>query len=165
MAALDSSVTLTAYGAAAVTITDGAANSITMVGEISLSWEETGRSVTEARERDRHLATPNVIETGDNNMSISMEFWVRSYLGSSNVHEYEALTFTGNASGWTTTVNGNAKCYTMDVAMLEPGGATTQNLSFPFCHTDSANSDPRGADGKASISASITSYANRPTIT
>ncbi len=163
MAALDSSVTTTAHGAAAVTITDGAANSITMVGEISLSWEETGRSVTEARERDRHLATPNVIETGDNNMSISMEFWVRSYLGNSNVHEYEAMTFTGNASGWTTTVDGNAKCFTMAVQLIEPGAATTQTLTFPHCHLDTWSNDPRGADGKNSASVSLTSYANRPT--
>ena len=163
MAGIDSSYTTTAHGAAALTIA-GASNSITMALEISLSWEESGRTVTEARERDRHLGTPNVIETGDNNMSISIEGHVRSYLGASNVHEYEAMTKTGNAGAWTSTGAGSAYLFTLTVTIIEPDSTATQTLTFPYCHLDSWSNDPRGADGKNSFSATITSFANRPTI-
>lgn len=165
MAVLDSVLVQTPFGASAITVTDGAAASVTVIYEGAFSWEETGRTVTEALNRDRRGATPNIIETGDNTISITLDGLITSYLGDSNTHIYEALTFTGNASGWTSTSNGSADTYTLAYTSLEPNSGTTQTLTFPFCHTDSISTDPRGDDGKTSFSASITCYANRPTIT
>ena len=164
MAVLDSSLTQTSHGAAYLTIADGGANTITLKFEGSFSWEETGRSVTEALNRGRHLSTPNVIETGDNNVAVTLDGLITSYLGSSNTHVYEAMKFTGTASSWASTTDGSAKCFRLTYTTIEPNSTTTQTLTFAYCHLDTISIDPRGDDGKTSFSASITDYENQPTV-
>jgi hypothetical protein len=164
MAAIDSTVPMTHHGATAITITDGS-NTVTIVYTGSFSWTETGRSVTEARDRGRHKSTPVIVETEDNDCAISFTGMITSFLGSSNTHLYEALTRTGNAAAWTSTGVGNAYTYTLTATFLngEASGGS-QTLTFTPCHTDSLALDGMGADGLMQVDATITAYINRPTV-
>lgn len=164
MAALDSSVPQVYSGAAAVQITDGS-NTVTIAFEGSFSWTRTGRQVVEARSRDRHKSTPVIVETGDSDISISMEGNITSFLGSSNTYVYEALTKTGNAAAWTSTGAGNAYTFRLVYTCLSgAAGGGSQTLTFNYCHCDQIAIDPGGDDGKTSFSATITDYENDPTI-
>ena len=164
MAALDSSVPMTHHGASAITITDGV-SSVTVMFTGSFSWTQTGRSVVEARDRGRRKSTPVVVETEDNDCSISFSGMITSFLGSANTHIYEALTRSGKAAAWLSTGDGNAHTYRMDVTLLNgDAGGGSQVLTFNPCHTDSLQIDPMGADGLCNFDASITAYVNAPTI-
>lgn len=168
MAVLDSSAPMTYSGAAALAVNDGTtptALTVSITFEGSFSYTETGRTVTEARSRDRRKSTPVLIEGGDNDIEISLSGMITSYLGDSNTHIYEALTKTGNAASWVKTGAGTAHTYELVFTALSGAdGSTTQTLTFPYCHTASLQIDPNGEGNMHAFEATITCYANRPTV-
>ena len=166
MPALDPTAPQTYHGAVAVEIYDGSTNSISLVFEGSFSWSEVGRAVVEARSRGRHLATPVLVETEDNDCSISLKGLVTSFLGASTVHLYEALTFTGNAAAWVPVGAGNAKSFGIRFTALSGDfGGGQQVLDFFPCHNGSRKIDPAGDRGLCTLEAEITAYMNQPQVT
>jgi len=167
MAALDSSAPHTYSGATALRVYDGTGTPLDadIIFEGTFSWTEVGRSVSEARTRDRRKSTPVLIEGGDNDISISMSGKITSYLGDGNTHIYEALRRSGNASAWVKTAAGTAHSFDLDfVALAGSDGTTVQTLTFPYCHLASLKVDPAGEGNMHAFEAEIICHANQPTI-
>lgn len=165
MAALDSTTEVRVFhGAAAIQLTDGT-NTVTVAFQGEMSWERTGRTVSEARDRNRHKSTPVLTEAEDGNISISLSGKITSYLGSSNAHLYEVLTGTGQAASWTPTANGNAHSFRLIYTSLSSAAAGgNQTLTFNYCHCESQSINLNGDGGHEMLDASITDYENDPTI-
>ena len=167
MAALDSSAPHTFSGATAIRVYDGTAVTpleVNIIFEGSISWTETGRTITEARSRDRRKSTPVLIAGGDTDITISLSGKITSYLGNSNTHIYEALRKRGNASAWVKTGAGTAHSFDIDFTALSGAdGSTTQVATFPYCTLNSLQIDPNGDGNMHSFEAEIICHANEPT--
>ena len=164
MANLDSSIPFKISGGGTLALEDGGANSITVTFiQAEITWTETGRQWVEGRSRDRHEAVPVALEVGDSNVEGSFQFLVTSWRGAANVHPYEALSFTGNASAWTTTAAGSKKAlkatYTTD-STADGGGSQTVIFAY-MIPTDLEKGD---VDGLLSLTGNFTDLENRPTM-
>ncbi|MEL6347722.1 MAG: hypothetical protein AAFV53_31745 [Myxococcota bacterium] len=164
MANLDSSVPHYWSGGGTLVLEDGSGNSITVTFmQGTFSWSETGRDYTEAMERERHASVPVLIETGDGNVTGQFSFLITSFKGNSNVHPYEALTFSGNASGWTSTSSGTKKSLRarLTVDSTQAGGGLQQAL-FNHLVPTSVDPDLAGANGLAQGTVNWTDHENQP---
>ena len=166
MADLDNVTTPFKVALTSIALSDGTGtpNTITLTLEqgSSITWSETGRTVTEARARGRHQTTPMVVETEDGNVTGSITLIVSSWLGDSNTHPYEAFTFTGNAATWTSVGGGGAPLLKWVATMnstVDDGGS--QAGTFSYVHVDSI--DVGEQEGLYTIQATFTDYENRPT--
>lgn len=163
MAGLDNTTTPFAFtGTMTYRITDGGANYIDMTLVGSLSWDAPGRTQVEVMERRRHQSTPVTVETDDGNVTLNVSGRITSFLGSSNVHPFEAFTQTGNASGWT-SVTGHGYVLEHKVTLTHPSG-TQQTLTFNYCKRDSLSCNHDGADGLGDFEATFTDMENYPSI-
>lgn len=166
MAALDSTIPQVFKGAAAIRISDGTGTPLTvdLIFEGTFSWTQVGRTVNEARSRGRRKSTPVLIEGEDNDMELTLSGKITTYLGNSNTHVREALTQTGTAGSWVKTGAGNAYSFDLKFTSLAgDGSGTTQVLTFSPCVVTSLQTNPDGDSGHE-FEATITCYANRPTI-
>lgn len=164
MAAIDSTGTPFKWpGSGDITITDGSANSLAMSLIGSFSWSQAGRTKVEVMERRRHQGTPVILETDDATCEISISGKITSFSGSSNVHPFEALTQSGNASGWTKVGGGDAYTYQLTAVATHPDGST-QTLTFTPVATTSLSANLDGEEGQATFEATLTAYMNAPTV-
>ena len=172
MANLDSSFPHKFAGATLV-ISDGAGSpaSVTVTfKQGTISWTETGRTYTEAREAGRHASVsgkPVLIETDDTDVTGSFTALVTSFKGSSNTHPYEALTFSGNASAWTSTAGGSKTAIKLVLTVDSSGEDSTggsQTVTFAYAVPTEVSVDAACGDGLFQLSCSFTDHENRPTL-
>jgi hypothetical protein len=168
MAALDSEIAFP-FSEGTGTISDGSTNSITFTWQQgSFTWSQPGRSYTEQKHRGRRPTSgaPVLMETEDAEITGQCSFLITSLLGSTNVHPYEAMTLSGNASSWTTTARGSKKAVRMTLSPSSSSAATggTQNVAFNYC-VFQVECDMSGAEGLGLVTGSFTDHENKPTIT
>jgi hypothetical protein len=135
----------------------------TLVGTVT--WSFTGRSYVEARAKGRHQSTPVAVETEDGVVTLTVTGFITSYLGSANVHPYEAMNHTGTAAAWTTTGIGSKKL--LELVFTQVGtedSQASQINTFAYCALDSFAVDPKGEDGLTGFTATFTDLENRPTV-
>lgn len=170
MAALDSVIPFP-YQKGTLVIKDGTnptANQITVTYEQgTFSFSAPGRSYSEAMGRGRRStsAAPVLMDGDDGVVTGQFSFLITSFLGDSNVHPYEAVTFSGNASSWVTTSRGTRKSlelvFTADSSEATGGG--TQTLTFKYCVITNPECDMNAVEGKAQLTVSFTDHENLPT--
>jgi hypothetical protein len=131
---------------------DGSTNSLVIAGiqsDISLTRE--GTKYVEARTRDLHASgTPILRKVGDGN-------WT-------GVTPREFLTFTGGASGFTSTARGDKPACKLVLAISASGaGGAIQTLTLNYCVVTSVKIDPAGADGLFMMTVEFTDHENEIT--
>lgn len=166
MANLDSSIGF-ANATGSLAIEDGGGNSINVdFRQGSFTFEVPGREYTEQKEAGRRAGggAPILIEGGDQDVTGQFSFVVTSVRGSSNVHPYEALTFSGNASGWTSTARGDKKALKLTFTLNSTaGGGGQQTLTYNYAVTTNAAFDSAGVDGIiGQLTAGFTDHENLP---
>lgn len=147
------------------TVSDGGSNSLILdFVRSDFAWTEEGKPYTEAKVRNQHQSTPDLVEIGDGNVTGSMRIGVTSFRGATAVKPYEAVTGTGLAAGWTTTAQGTKKAKRFTLAFVNPAGAS-QTVVFNYCVCMNVNVDPAGDDGLMVLSFDFTDHENAPTVT
>ena len=167
MAALDNVTTPFKFNVGTFTIAgSGSGESLSITGALTFSWTRTGRAYQEARNQGRHQSTPVVVETEDGNISLTISGYVTSFLGSSNVHPYEAITHDGNAASWASQSTGGKKTVSITAAPTSAAdGGGAQSIVFNHCANDSCDIDFQGEGSLFTFSATFTDLENDPTIT
>ena len=164
MANLDSTTNVFIHSVTSIPFEDGAtptAATLTMhLREGFAGWTQTPRTVVEARNAGRHLATPIVNETTDNNCSGSFQGLVSSWKSNSTLTPEEFLTNTGGGGALTSTATGTAFCFKMINTFTADDGSTQQTATFAFCHIDTL--DITEVEGQYAITFNWTAYQNRP---
>jgi hypothetical protein len=145
---------------------DGSTNSLVIAGiqsDISLTRE--GTKYVEARTRDLHASgTPILRKVGDGNWTGSFSMLVSSFYGSTSVTPREFLTFTGGASGFTSTARGDKPACKLVLAISASGaGGAIQTLTLNYCVVTSVKIDPAGADGLFMMTVEFTDHENEIT--
>ena len=108
-----------------------------------------------------------LIETDDTDVTGSFNALVTSFKGSSNTHPYEALTFSGNASAWTSTAGGSKTAIKLVLTVDSSGEDATggsQTVTFAYAVPTEVSVDAAGGDGLFQLSCSFTDHENRPTL-
>lgn len=167
MSALDTTIPPGIYDVTAITIADGAGNSVTVPYIGTLSWTQGRGNWVEARSRGRHASTPVAMKVADGNCAISLSGKATSFYGSSNTHILEALTGTGNAASWTSTGAGTQKMFrlavTLDTSAASGGGS--QTLTWTYGLLDDGGLDIQASDeDSVTFAASITALQEAPTV-
>lgn len=150
-----------------VYLEDGAGNSI----ELELVQNDPeitveGKPWSEARSRNQHASgTPIGRETGDGNITGSMTMLLKSFLGDTEVTPKEALTRTGNAAAWTSTMRGMYAIQIRIVADASASGGATQTTTYRYCVCRNVKWNFGGANGLATLSFDFTDLENEPQIT
>lgn len=165
MAVLDGTAPHKSSGSGTVVWTDGSGSTCTATFvQSELSWTQVGRKWVEARSRDRHETIPISIELGDNNVEGQITMLISSYKGSANTHPYEAVTFSGNASAWTSVGTGSKKslkCVLTQNSTADGGGS--QTITFAYWIPTSVAVDPAGGEGLALMTVAFVDLENAPT--
>ncbi len=143
----------------------GTPNTLTLtLVQGSATWTEPGRAVAEARERGRHLTKPTIVETDDQNVSLSISALVDTVYGNTAVSLREFVTFTNGASAFVSTASGAAPCVKVTLTLNSTvDGGGSQTVVFAYAHCDELSWDDAGTDGLATVSLTFTDFESRPT--
>lgn len=166
MSVSDSEVSLSQVDGNA-TLYDGSTNSL-VLAMVQSDVESTveGKPYTEARARNLHATgTPILRVTGDGNVTGSISLLISSFYGSSAVTPYEVFTFTGGASGWTSTSRGDRQSLKLVLAVnATAAGGASQTITYNYCVFSNVKISPSGGDGLYLLTADFVDHENKPTI-
>jgi hypothetical protein len=168
MAGLDSPGTPHKLAGATLVISDGAGSpasvTATLFGEFQ--WDTPGPGVVEALlPGGKHQSPPVMIETNDGDCTLSFDALITSYVGSAAVHPLEALTLSGQASGWTSVTsaaNGGAPTLKVQITQTHPDG-TSQTITFAVARVSGLGGDLGGKDGLSQLRCTMVAPQTYPT--
>lgn len=162
----DSSIAFSKKDITSIKITWGDASTLTLsLVDSTAAWDETGEEYADVMENGQHLATPQARITADGTISGSLDIKVASWEGSSNVHPYEAFTWTGNAAAKTTTGAGDKKMAKIGITYNSTNatGGISQLVEFPYCVFEGVS--VKESNGLIVITCNWVNKGTRPAIT
>lgn len=162
MAASDSTVVFSQIDGSFV-VSDGGANTLTFIFmQSDIEWTIETAPYTEARERNKHRATPVLRKTGDGNVTGSGSLLVASFLGSADETPYDVLTLTGTASAWATRAAGDKIALRGVLTVTGGGGGATQTVTFAYMVFTNVKVSPSGGDGLFMLTFDFVDHENYP---